>query len=83
MNCELLHPVWARLRIDAPVRQAQPLHRTPVNQVLLHNLRGIFGLNMPVPDRFRIYHHGWAVLALIETAGFVDADCTAQPRSLR
>ena len=83
MDCELSRPVRARLRIDALIRQAQPLHRTPVNQVLLHNLRGIFGLNMPVPDPFRIYHHGWTVLALIETAGFVDTDRAAQPRGLR
>jgi hypothetical protein len=42
--------------------------------MFLHNLRCIFRLHMPVPDCFGIHHDRRAVLALIQTAGLVDAN---------
>ncbi len=67
---------------DAPICKPQPLHRTAIHQVLLHNFRGIFGLYVSVPDRFWIHHDGRAVFALIETAGVVRPDLGAEPRLL-
>jgi hypothetical protein len=72
----------AGLGVDALVGKAQAFHRTTVDQVLLHNLRGIFGFHVPVPNRFGIYNDGWPVLALIEAAGLVDANGTSQARGL-
>ena len=69
-------------RIDALFGQPQTLYRPPVDQVLLHDFRGIFWLHMPIPYRFRINHHRWPVLALVQAAGLVDANRASQPCSL-
>jgi hypothetical protein len=71
------------LRIDALIRQPQPFHRSSVDQVLLHNLRGILGLHVPVPDGLRVNHYRRAVFALIETAGLVDSHRIPKARGLR
>lgn len=73
----------ARLRIDALIRQPQPFHRAAVDQVLFDDLRGIFRLHVPVPDRLRIHDHRRAMFALIEAAGLVDANRVPQARGLR
>jgi len=72
----------AGLGVYALFREPEPFHRTPVDQVLLHDLRGVFGLDVAVPDRFGIHDDGGPVFALIEAAGFVDADRSSQARSL-
>lgn len=61
------------LGIDALIRQPQPLHRPPVDQVLLDNLSGILRLHMPVPNGLWIDNHRRAVLALVQAARLVDA----------
>jgi hypothetical protein len=72
----------ASFRVDARVSQPEPLHRTTIDQVLLHNLRGIFGLHMPVPNRLGINDHRGPVLTLIKAAGLVDAHGISQAGSL-
>ncbi len=62
----------ASLRVNATLRQSQPLHRTPADQVLLHNLRCIFRSYVAIPHCFGIYHHSGPVLALVQASGFVD-----------
>jgi hypothetical protein len=68
----------ARFCIDAFIGEPEPLHWTPVDQVLPHNLRCIFGLDMPIPDGFGVHHHRRAMFALVETAGFIDANRISQ-----
>jgi hypothetical protein len=70
------------LSVDASIGQPEPLNRTTVDQVLLHNLRGIFGLYVPVPNRIGIYDDCRPVLALVKAAGLVDAHRISQAGSL-
>jgi hypothetical protein len=65
--------------VDALIGQAQPLHWLAANQVFLYDLRCIFWLNVPVPDRLWIHHHGWPVLALVKATGLVDPHLASQP----
>ena len=60
--------VRARFCVDAHIGEAEPLNGTAVDQMLLHNLRGIFGLYMAVPHGLGIYDDGWPVLALVKAA---------------
>jgi len=64
--------VRAALIVQAPLGNAQPLYRPPAHQVFLHDLRGILGLHIAVPDGIGVHHHRGAVLALIQAAGLVD-----------
>lgn len=73
----------AAFGIDALIRQPEPLHGAPVDQVLLDDLRGIFRLHMPIPDRLGIHDNRGTVFALIKTARLVDANRIAQARRLR
>jgi len=78
-----LSPVRAALGIDALIGQAKPLHRTAADQVLLHDLRRIFGSHVAIPNRLWIHHHRGAVFALVQAACFVDPHLTGQARRLR
>ncbi len=69
----------AALGVDALLGQPQPLHGPAAHQVFRDNLRGVAELDVAVPDGLRVNHHCGAVLALVQTAGFVDAHLTAQP----
>jgi hypothetical protein len=69
----------ARLRVNALVGQPQPLHRPARNQVLGHNLLGVFRLHVSVPNRVRVNDNRWPVLALVQAAGFVDPHLASQP----
>jgi len=71
----------ARLGIDAAIGEPQPLDGTAGDQMLFNDLSCVFGAHATVPDRLRIDHNGGAVLALIETEGFVDADAVGNSRS--
>jgi len=73
----------AALGIDALISQPQPFHRASVDQVLLDDLRGIFRLHMPVPDRLWINDNRRAMFALIQTSGLVNANRASQARRLR
>ena len=42
----------------------------------------VFDRDSAVPDSFRINDDGWAVLALLEAAGFFDADGAAEAGGL-
>jgi hypothetical protein len=72
----------ARLGIDAGIGQAKPLHRAAIYQVLLHYLRGIFRLHMPVPDSLGIHDYGGPVLALIKATRLVNTDGISQAGGL-
>jgi len=69
--------------IDARIGQSQPLHGPPVDQVLLHNLRGIPGRHMAVPHSLGIHDHRGPVLALVQAEGLVDAHRSSQTCGLR
>ena len=78
-NSELrLHPVGAVFGVDALVCEAQPFDWTAMDEVFLNDLSGIFRLDVAVPDGFGIDNDRWAMFALVETSGFVDANRAAQ-----
>lgn len=68
----------AGLAVDAFIGDAQTLDGTAMDQMLLHDLRGIFGLHIAVPDRIGVDHDGRTVLALVETERLIDADAGRQ-----
>jgi hypothetical protein len=70
-------------RIDALIRKPQPLYRPAAHKMLLHNLRRVRGLHVAVPDSFRVNNHRRPMLALIQTAGFVDADFAGETGGFR
>jgi len=74
--------VRARLGVDALIGKPQPLDRASIDQMLLHNFRGILRLHVPIPDRFRINHYSWPVFALVQAAGLVDPHRAPKARTL-
>ena len=60
--------------VDAGVGKAEALDGAAMEEVLLNDLFGIVGVGETVPDGLGINDHDGAVLALVEAAGFVDAD---------
>ncbi len=68
----------AAFRVNAFIGKAQPLDRLAADEMLLHNLGCVGGLNVAVPDGFGVDHNGGSVFALVKTAGFVDAHLGAQ-----
>jgi hypothetical protein len=54
--------------VDAGFSQAQPLHRTSSNKVLLDDLLNVAGMHIAVPDGLRINNDDRAMLALIQAA---------------
>jgi hypothetical protein len=70
--------VGAVLSVEAGVSEQKTLDRTAVDEVLADNLANIFRVDEAVPDGVGIDDHYGAVLALVETAGFVGADFAFQ-----
>jgi len=77
-----LPPVRAVFCVDALIGQAQTFDRPPGDQVLGDNLRRVFRLDVPIPDRLGVNDDYRSVLALVKAAGFVDAHLAAQPSGL-
>jgi hypothetical protein len=75
--------VRAALGVDALVGEAQALDGTAADEMLAHDLLGILGLDVAVPDGLGIDDDGGAVLALVEAAGLVDAHAAAEVCGLR
>jgi hypothetical protein len=71
--------VGAALGVEAGVGEQKALDRTAVDEVLADNLVNVFYVDEAVPDGFGIDDYNGAVLALVETAGFVGADFALQP----
>jgi hypothetical protein len=71
--------VGAALGVEAGIGEQKALDWTAVDEVLTDNLVNIFRVDEAVPDGVRIDDHYGAVLALVETAGFVGADFAFQP----
>jgi len=71
--------VRTALRIEAGIRNDEPLHRTAAGDVGLKDLVDVGCCHSAVPCGFGIYHYGRTMLALIETTGFVGADPAFQP----
>ena len=59
--------------VEAGICQPQSFHRLSFDDVRLNDLFHVRIGNVPVPDCFRINHHGRPVFALIQTAGLVRA----------
>jgi len=70
--------VRAGFGVEALVGYTQALDGTAGDEMLGDDLRRIRWLDVAVPDCFGIDHDHGAVLALVQAAGFVDADPTAQ-----
>jgi hypothetical protein len=71
--------MWACAGVDATLSQAQPLHRPPAHQVLLHNLRCIFRLYVAVPHCLGVHHHRRSMLALVQATRFVNPHLAVKP----
>jgi len=67
----------AALRIDALICQPKAFDRPASNEVLTHDLLGVFRLNVTVPDSFGINNHHRAVFALIQTARLINPDLSS------
>jgi hypothetical protein len=70
--------MFADCCIDAALGQQQSFDRMPSHQMGGHNFIDIGFCDVPVPNSFRIYDHGWPVFALVQAAGLVDADALLQ-----
>jgi len=70
--------VRAAVGVDAGVGKAKAFDGTAVDEVLLHDLFGVAGFGETVPDGFGINDEDGAVLALVEAAGFIDADAVLE-----
>jgi hypothetical protein len=68
--------------VDAGVGKAEALDRTAMEEVLLDDLFGVVGIGETVPDAFGIDDQDGAVFALVEAAGFVDADAMLEAGDL-
>jgi hypothetical protein len=66
--------MWADLRVDARIRNAQSLDWTSVHQVLFDDLGSVLGLHAAIPHGFWIDDDSGAMLALVEAERLVDAD---------
>jgi hypothetical protein len=69
----------ATLRIQARIRQPQPLQRSSMHKMFVHNLVHVFHVNKPIPDSVRVHHHNRPMLALVQATQFVSADLSLQP----
>lgn len=64
--------------VEASVGYAETLDGPAGDKMFGYDLRRVAGLDIAVPDGLRINHDHGAVLALIQAAGFVDADLAAE-----
>jgi hypothetical protein len=74
--------MWAGLGVNALVGQPEPLYGTAVDQVLLHDLRGVFRPYTAIPHGLGIDDHRGPVLALVQAERLVDAHLGAQTSGL-
>lgn len=72
----------AGLGVETFVGQAQALDGTATDEVLIDNFGGVFRADMPVPDGLRVDDDGGPMLALVQTAGLVDADARGEAGGL-
>ena len=70
--------VGAGFCVEAGVGDAEALDGAAGDEVLGDDLFGVFGFYRAVPDGLRVDDDSGAVLALIETAGLVDADASGE-----
>lgn len=68
----------AVLRIQAFICDAQPFYRLAPDQMFPHNLVRVFRLDVAIPNRLGINHHRGPMLALVQTAGFVNPHASRQ-----
>ncbi len=69
-------------RVQAVIGDEQALDWTACNKVLTHDLRHIIDFDGAIPNGLRVDDNGWAMLALLEASGFVDADAGDKASSL-
>jgi hypothetical protein len=62
------------LNVEAGVGKAQSLYGAAVEEMLGDDLLDVFNMDEAVPDGLGVDHDDWAVLALVEAAGFVGPD---------
>ena len=66
--------MFAGVRIQALVFQAQAFYRDSTYDVRLNDLVDVIFGDFPVPDRIRVHDQIGSMLALIEASGLVGAD---------
>jgi len=73
----------ATLGVNAFIAEAQPFDGPSSDQMLRDDLFRILGLDVAVPNGFRVNHNHRTVLALVQAASLVDANATHKPGSFR
>ena len=74
----LLAPVGAGFCVEAGVGDAQALYGAAGDEMLGNDGVSVFRFDVAVPDGIGVDDNVGAMLALVEAAGFVDADLAAQ-----
>ena len=64
----------ARRSVETAFGKPEAFYGASRNQVLADDLGHILRLNEAVPDGARVNDHGWSMLALVKTSGFIYAD---------
>jgi len=70
--------VFARLRVQALVLQAQAFYRSARNDVGFDDFVHVGFANVSVPDGVGVNDYVWAVFALIQATGLVGTDSAFQ-----
>jgi len=78
----VLAAMRTRFGVNAVLAQAEALDGTTGDEMLGDDGLSVFRVDVAVPDGIRVDHHGGPVLALIETAGLVDAHPAGESRLL-
>lgn len=73
-----LRPVGAGFGVEAGVGDAETFDGAAGDEVLGDDFVGVFRFDPAIPDGIGVDDDCGAVLALVEAAGFVDADAASQ-----
>jgi len=68
--------------IDAGVGEEEPFDRTAVYQVFLNDFLNVTLVDKTIPNGFGVDDEDWAVLALVQAAGLVNADAVLEASGL-
>jgi hypothetical protein len=66
--------VWTALSVETCFRNYQPFHNRLACDVLINDFIHVRQCDSSIPNRLRINHHSWTVLALIKASSFVSTD---------
>ena len=71
--------MWTALSIETRIWDHQPFHNRVARNVLIDDLIYVRHCDPAIPNRLRINHHRWPMLALVQASGLVGSDLAFQP----